>query len=200
MTFQAYLDNVKMKTGKSPDDFRKLAAKKGLLMPGTKTGEIVQWLKSEFQLGHGHAMAIAGILIRSETPKPTAGEKIDRLFSGKKAFWQKPCEDFIDQIRTFGTDVSAQANETYINLLRGAKKFAILQPSAVDRLDVGIKLKGVASQGRLEASGSWNAMVTHRVKVEESSQLDSELLSWLKQAYYLSPSPATLPTDGDQRR
>jgi len=58
MSFQAYLDNIKAKTGKSPEDFKKLAEKKGLLKPEAKAGEIVAWLKKDFDLGHGHAMAI----------------------------------------------------------------------------------------------------------------------------------------------
>lgn len=63
MSFQAYLDNIKAKTGKSPDDFKKLAEKKGFLAKGklkptVKAGEIVAWLKEDFELGHGHAMAI----------------------------------------------------------------------------------------------------------------------------------------------
>lgn len=58
MSFQAYLDNIKAKTGKSPGDFKKLAEKKGLLKPDVKAGEIVAWLKKDFDLGHGHAMAI----------------------------------------------------------------------------------------------------------------------------------------------
>ena len=58
MSFQAYLDNIKAKTGKTPDDFKLLATKKGLLKEGVKAGEIVKWLKEEFDLGHGHAMAI----------------------------------------------------------------------------------------------------------------------------------------------
>jgi hypothetical protein len=58
MSFQAYLDNIHAKTGKWPDDFEKLARDKGLFEPGTKVMEIVNWLKSEHGLGHGHAMAI----------------------------------------------------------------------------------------------------------------------------------------------
>lgn len=58
MSFQAYLDNIKAKTGKTPDDFKKLAEKKGLLNPGVKAGEIVVWLKEDFDLGQGHSMAI----------------------------------------------------------------------------------------------------------------------------------------------
>jgi hypothetical protein len=63
MSFQAYLDNIKTKTGKTPEDFKKRAEKRGFLKKGqlnpvTKAGEIVAWLKEEFDLGHGHAMAI----------------------------------------------------------------------------------------------------------------------------------------------
>ncbi len=63
MSFQAYIDNIKAKTGKSPDDFKKLAEKKGFmhkgnLNPAIKASEITDWLKKDFELGHGHAMAI----------------------------------------------------------------------------------------------------------------------------------------------
>ena len=67
MSFQAYLDNIQAKTGKSPADFKAMAAAKGFateagLTPGTKAGAIVDWLKAEFGLGHGHAMAIVALL------------------------------------------------------------------------------------------------------------------------------------------
>ena len=57
------MDNIKKKTGKGPEDFKKLAGKKGFLekgklKPEVKAGEIVAWLKKDFELGHGHAMAI----------------------------------------------------------------------------------------------------------------------------------------------
>lgn len=63
MSFQAYLDNIKTKSGKTPDDFKKLAEEKGFMVEGklnptTKATEITNWLKEEFELGHGHAMAI----------------------------------------------------------------------------------------------------------------------------------------------
>jgi len=63
MSFQAYLDNIKAKTGKTAADFKKLADKKGFMQKGklnpvTKATEITDWLKKDFELGHGHAMAI----------------------------------------------------------------------------------------------------------------------------------------------
>jgi hypothetical protein len=77
VSFQGYLRNIEAKTGKSPDDFRKLAAKRGLahdgrLAEGVRPGDIVRWLKSDFELGHGHAMAIVALL-KGAKPEDGAG-------------------------------------------------------------------------------------------------------------------------------
>jgi len=58
MTFEAYLTNIHAKTGKRPEDFNAIAIEKGLMNADTKAMQIVAWLKEEFALGHGHAMAI----------------------------------------------------------------------------------------------------------------------------------------------
>jgi hypothetical protein len=179
MSFQAYLDNVKAKTGKTPDDFAKLADQKGL----NKHGDIVKWLKVDFELGHGHATAIAGVLVKRGAPKATPSEKLSTLFSGKKEHWQKPCESLIQELQKFGSDFSVSAGGTYINLLRAGKKFGILQPSSGERLDIGIKLKGVPPERRFEPAVDWNAMVTHRVRIKDPRGVDREVVSWLKRAY-----------------
>lgn len=58
MSFQAYLDNIKAKTGKTPEQFKALAKKAGVYSKDMKAGALVAWLKKEFDLGHGHSMAI----------------------------------------------------------------------------------------------------------------------------------------------
>jgi hypothetical protein len=179
MSFQAYIDNIRAKTGNTPDDFIKLAAQNKL----TKHGEIVSWLKSNFALGHGHATAMAGVVLKAGSPKASTEEKLTVLFSGKKAGWRKPCDKLMAQARKFGPDVKIAAGGTYISLLRARKKFGIIQPSAADRLDIGIKLKGKTPAGRFAAAGAWNAMVTHRVSIYDPKQMDAEVLSWLKNAY-----------------
>ena len=60
--FQSYLDNIKAKTGKGPQDFVRAARAKGLLSRQVKTGEIVAWLQKDYGLGRGHAMAVVVIL------------------------------------------------------------------------------------------------------------------------------------------
>jgi uncharacterized protein DUF4287 len=72
MSFQSYLQNIKAKTGKGPEDFRRLAAEKGFtsgdtIKDGVKAGDIVAWLKEDFGLGHGHAMAIYALLKGSKS-------------------------------------------------------------------------------------------------------------------------------------
>lgn len=64
--FQAYIDNIKAKTGKSPRDFIRLAKAKGLLSANVKTGQIVAWLHKDFGLGRGHAMAIVVTLKKAQ--------------------------------------------------------------------------------------------------------------------------------------
>jgi hypothetical protein len=67
MSFQAYLDNIEAKTGKSPAEFKAMARDKGFaseagISPGVKATQITDWLKADFGLGHGHAMAIVALL------------------------------------------------------------------------------------------------------------------------------------------
>jgi Domain of unknown function (DUF4287)/Domain of unknown function (DUF5655) len=189
MSFQAYLDNIKAKTGKTPEDFIALAHKKGLVKPG----EIIAWLKSDFDLGHGHAMAIVHVISSAGAPKVTKEDGLAAHFKGDKTKWRKPFDTLLAKIQKFGNDVEVGPNKTYINLLRDGRKFAILQPST-ERFDIGIKLKGVKPAGRLEEGSEWNSMVTHRVRISDPKQIDSEVLGWLKQAYTAALVSRKAPT------
>jgi len=74
MSFQAYLDNIEEKTGKTPREFIALAKERGYDDAGTKAGVIVEWLKEDFDLGRGHAMALVHVIKN--------GEKIDAKHVG----------------------------------------------------------------------------------------------------------------------
>jgi hypothetical protein len=70
MSLQAYLDNIEDKTGKTPREFLELANERGY-GPTTKSGEIVDWLKADFGLGRGHAMALVHVIKKG----PQIGDK-----------------------------------------------------------------------------------------------------------------------------
>lgn len=58
MSFQAYLDTIKAKTGKTPEELKEIAEKAGVYSPDMKAGALVTWLKQGYDLGHGHSMAV----------------------------------------------------------------------------------------------------------------------------------------------
>ena len=74
MSFQAYLDNIETKTGLTPRQFIELAQQRGYHDPTTKAGVIVAWLKEDYELGHGHAMALVHVIKK--------GPKIDAKHVG----------------------------------------------------------------------------------------------------------------------
>lgn len=175
---QSYLDNIQAKTGKTLDDFTAMAKEKGLV----KHGEMLSWLKSEYGLGHGHANAVTHLILNADKPEESDDEGIAKHFAGNKAGWRPAYDDLAAKISQFGPDVKVAPAASYLNLQRGGKKFGIVQVSG-KRMDVGIKLKGTPAEGRFAESGSWNAMVTHRVQIEDAAQLDAEVIDWLKRAY-----------------
>lgn len=177
--FQSYLDNIKAKTGKTPEDFRKLAAKKGPM----KAREFLAWLKADYGLGYGHAGALWYLIGRAEDAEASPTEKLDKLFTGNKTGWRKAYSALEAKVRKFGADVVIAPNLSYINLRRGEKKFGIVQVASAERLEIGIKRKGVAATARFVASGKWNAMVTHRVTITDAKQIDKDVLAWLQAAY-----------------
>ena len=176
MSFQAYLDNIKTKTGKSPGDFKKLAEKKGLLKPGVKAGEIVAWLKKDFELGHGHAMAIYTVFKGTKEQHVNKDEAIDKHFANSKSVWRPSFDDLMNKIRKFAPASS------YLSILRAERKIAVVQIIA-GRMDIGIKLNGTAATERFERAGNWNTMMTHRVRITNVKQIDMEVINWLRNAY-----------------
>jgi hypothetical protein len=182
MTMQAYLDTITTNTGKTPEEITELAGAEGLLEPGVKPQAIITWLKDEFGLGRGHAMAIVSVIRRQTEPQASTAEKVDRHFAGRKAVWRSVYDNLASTVAGFGPDIDVDAGKSYLSLRRAGKKFAIVQVTT-DRVDVGIKLGDEPADDRLEAAGNWNAMVTHRVRLHDPSDLNPELIAWLKRAY-----------------
>lgn len=66
MSFQAYLDKIEEKTGKTPAELVHLATERGY-DESTKPATIVEWLKVDFDLGRGHAMALVHVIKNGDT-------------------------------------------------------------------------------------------------------------------------------------
>ena len=67
MSFQAYLTAIEEKTGLTPRALVALAHERGLDAPTTKAGAIIDWLKADYGLGRGHAMALVYVIKNGAT-------------------------------------------------------------------------------------------------------------------------------------
>ncbi len=170
--------NLKEKTGKTLDAWCKISKATKL----SKHGELVKFLKSEHGITHGYANLIAHQTFKSAAADTAPDDLIAAQYSGKKAGLKPIYDALIDVVNSLGSEIEIAPKKAYASIRRN-KQFAIFQPSTATRLDVGIKLKGVDPKGRLESSGSFNAMVTHRVRLESIDGVDAELIEWLQQAY-----------------
>jgi hypothetical protein len=169
--------NLEEKTGKSLDQWIAVAKKSG----AQKHGEIVKHLK-ENGLTHGYANLVAHSTLQSAAVHADAGDLVEEQYAGAKAALRPAYDKLVKAVEKFGSDVEISPKKAYVSLRR-KKQFALVQPSTATRLDVGINLKGTPAAGRLEPSGSFNAMVSHRVRLASADDVDQELVGWRKQAY-----------------
>ena len=174
---QAMIDNMPEKTGKSLDDWLGVCNKSGL----EKHGEIVKHLKTDHGMTHGFANLVAH-KYREAASGGAPDDPVAAQYAAAKAGLRPIYDALVKRVSTFGDDVEISPKKTYVSLRR-EKQFALIQPSTRTRVDVGINLRGADVTDRLEASGSFNAMVSHRVRLSETGDVDDELVGWLEQAY-----------------
>jgi hypothetical protein len=170
--------NILKNTGRAVPEWVKLARGSGL----EKHGQIVKWLKDEHGFTHGFANLVAHRTLESSADHFEDDDLVAAQYAGPKADL-KPIHDAVMKVvKGFGAGLEVAPKKTYVSL-RHKKQFALVQPSTKTRVDLGINLKGVKPTGRLEASGSFNAMVSHRVRLESAKDVDKEVAGWLKEAF-----------------
>jgi Domain of unknown function (DUF5655) len=107
----------------------------------------------------------------------------DTLYAGKKAPLRPLHDQLMAEILGLGPDVSLTPKKGYASLRRPRKQFAMIQLSGAGRIDLGLILPDMPAAGRLERSGSFNALFTHRVRLTSADDLDGALAGWLAAAY-----------------
>lgn len=179
---QTMLRNLPEKTGKTLPQWLALLKKTKL----SKHGELVKHLKTEHGVTHGFANLIA-TLHRNGGALDAApsDDLVTAQYAGAKAALRPIYDALIKAVTALGSDVEVAPKKTYVSLRR-SKQFALIQPSTRTRVDLGLNLKGVDPTARLEASGSFNKMVSHRVRLGAAKDVDRELKAWLRAAYKAS--------------
>lgn len=170
--------NLAGKTGKPLPEWLKIVKASGT----AKHGEIVKMLKADHGMTHGYANLVAHRALASSADMADGDDLVAAQYSGKKAGLKPVYDKLAAAVAAFGPDVELAPKKTYVSLRR-KKQFGLIQPSTATRVDVGINLGDTPPDGRLEASGSFNSMVSHRVRVGSEAEIDDALIAWLKAGY-----------------
>lgn len=113
----------------------------------------------------------------------SAGEMIEAQYAGPKASLRPIYDRVVSVVQGFGSDVEIAPRKSYVAFIRG-KQFAVIRASTNTRVDIGLKLRGKAAAGRLEAAGNFGSgSITHKVALTRPDDVDEELMGWLHEAY-----------------
>jgi len=171
---QTMIDNMPEKTGKTLEQWMQILTNENI----EKHGVAVKYLKTEHGVTHGFANTIVTLFNAKNEPTE---DLVTSQYSGKEAL--KPLYDkLITVVSNFGGDVVITPKKTGVSLIR-KKQFALIKPATKTRIDLGLKLKDIEVQGRLENSGPFGSMCTHRIQLTSVSDIDEEVTLWLKAAY-----------------
>ena len=171
---QKMIDNMPEKTGKSLKEWKSVLATQSF----AKHSEAVNFLKNVHQVTHGFANTIVSL---SKEENSTSADLITQQYQGKEGLIPI-YKSIVATVKEFGEDVTITPKKTSISLIRN-KQFALIKPATKTRIDLGLKLKDKDTTERLQNSGPFGSMCTHRVQLTDANQVDTALTVWLLEAY-----------------
>jgi hypothetical protein len=184
--YQNSLAALKQKTGRTLEEWGKLAQKNG---PATEK-ERRAWLKAEHGLGMNYAGWIAEHSVgkgddgNPETYLRQAEEFVKKMYSGPKEALLPIFEELLALSRGLGKDVKVCPCQTIVPLYR-RHVFAQIKPTTRTRIDLGLALKDTKVPKRLIDTGGLakKDRITHRIEITSVKDIDAGVKKWLKTAY-----------------
>lgn len=180
--YQTQLNNIQTKTGKTMEELTALIIQSGL----TKHGEIREMLMRELGLGHGDANSLVHFALKSdgeraaEAKGATTDDVLNEIYNGPKAHMRPIHDALMAEINQLG-EFEVAPKKGYVSLRR-KRQFAMLGPASNTRFELGLNMKGVTPTERLTEAPA-GGMCNYKVKVSAPSEVDPELIAWIKRAY-----------------
>lgn len=171
---QTMIANMPEKTGKSLDQWKEILKEKLF----SKHSEGVKFLKSEHNVTHGFANTIVTL---SKEQNNSSEDLIDLQYKGKENLLPI-YKELISYLKNLGSDVTIAPKKGSVSIIR-KRQFLLIKPASKTRIDLGFKLKDRPTNKRLENSGPFGTMCTHRVKISQLVEVDNNLKEWIKEAY-----------------
>ena len=171
---QTMIDNMTEKTGKSLSEWKTILKEKSF----AKHSEGVKYLKAEHNVTHGFANTIVTL---SKEEDNSSENLIENQYNGKENLIPI-YKELITFIKSLGEDVTITPKKGSVSIIR-KRQFVLIKPATKTRIDLGFKLKDKPITERLENSGPFGTMCTHRVKISGLIEINKELKKWIKEAY-----------------
>jgi hypothetical protein len=188
---QKWVDELKVKTGKSLEEWVALTRKEG--PKGEK--ERREWLKIQHKLGTNSTWWIAeraegkgGDEDSPEAYLKAAVRHVEEQYAGPKKKLQPIYDQVLELGKNTGADVKACPCKTIVPLYRN-HVFAQIKPTTNSRVDLGFalaKYKGKLPKRVIDTGGlAKKDRITHRIEIASVGEIDDEVKKWLKIAYEL---------------
>lgn len=168
------IENMPEKTGKSLDEWKKILKEKAF----EKHSEGLNFLKKEFNVTHGFANTIV-LLSKEDSSSPE--DLVETQYKGKENLLPM-YNELIKILKSLGDDITITPKKESVSIIR-KRQFLLIKPASKTRIDLGFKLKEKPTTERLENSGPFGTMCTHRVKLSSIKEIDKELKEWIQEAY-----------------
>ncbi len=165
------------KTGKPLDHWIKVVSQSKI----EKHSEIINHLKSEHGLSYGFANFVALKAKKSDAASMAETDLLSMQYKGKEEL-KSIYEKLVAEMIKFGSDITVTPKKDSVSIIR-KKQFALIKPATKTRVDLGLKFKNKPTTSRLQDSGPFGSMCTHRVVLTTTAEVNSELLGWLREAY-----------------
>jgi len=174
---QTMIENLHKNTGKTIENWKEIVTNEKV----SKHGDIIKFLKEKHGLTHGFANLIAHKVRGADAGSAkNQNDLIAKQYQGKEHF-KLIYDKLISEIKTYGTDIEIAPKNNYVSLRR-KKQFAILNPATKTRFEIGINLKGQKPKGKLIEEKP-NSMCSHKINITDITEIDSEIVGWIKTAY-----------------
>ena len=171
---QSMIANLSTNTGKTLEEWFVVLDATGL----EKHTALMNYLKQEHGVSHGFANGIV-LQYRNRGVEQGDDALVDAQYTGPKAALRPFYDALVDAVSAFGADVEIAPKKSSVSLRRN-KQFALIEAPSATRLQLGINLGDTVPTGRLLAA---KGMCTHKVSLASATEIDAELLDWLRAAY-----------------
>lgn len=169
--------NLLKKTGKTLEQWKMLLSQQTF----SKHGDFMKFLKKEHAITHGFANFITLKFCATDAGSSDADDLIVNQYKDKDTL-APIFKELLTIISSLGTDVEVAPKKSAVSF-RVKRQFVLIQPSTKKRIDLGLKLNDTPHSERLETSGPFGTMCTHRVQLTDLKQIDDVLIEWIKEAY-----------------